>query len=197
MTRKSLMDTKYEQIKAHIIDPENSPLPEYLQEHLDRIVAMAKILDKNPTVKHAVALQRSRFPGLSKETAYRDARMAIKLYNTQHQFDYDFWLNWLLTDIAENIRRCRKRDTPENRRIITLEHRNLLSAICERQEEAVDPKRNEKHQFYILVNVNNQNIKIDMNNLHKLPEGTLSELNRALSGGMEIDEQGAVEIMNS
>jgi hypothetical protein len=60
-----------------------------------------------------------------------------------------------------------------------------------------DPKRNEKHQFYILVNVNNTSVKIDLNNLHTLPENTLRELNRALSGGREIDEQGAVEIMNS
>jgi len=60
-----------------------------------------------------------------------------------------------------------------------------------------DPKRNEKHEFYILVNVNNQNIKIDMNNLRNLEEATLRELNRALAGGREIDEQGAVEIMNT
>jgi len=197
MSKKALSDQRYELIKAHIIDPDNSPLPDHLQGHLDRVVGMAKILDKNPTTKHAVALQCSLFPEISKETAYRDARLARKLYNTNHEFDYDFWMTWLLNDIAENIRRCRKRDIPVNRKIIAQEHANLIKAIGQRPDEAADPLRNEKHQFYIMVNVHNKNVKIDINNLHKLPEDTLRELNKALMGGQEIDEQGAVQIMES
>ena len=197
MGRKALTDEKYETIKSHILDPENSPLPWHMQEHLDRIVSMSKLLDKNPTIKHAVAYHLKKFPDISKETAYRDARLARKVYNSTHEFDYDFWINWLLKDITENIRRCRSRDDAANRKIIATEHANLLKAIGERPDELPDPRRNEKHQFYILVNVNNTNVKIDLNNLHKLPEDTLRELNRALSAGKEIDEQGAAEIMRS
>ena len=197
MPRKSLTDQKYELIKSHILDPENSPLPEEHQELMNRIISMSKVLDKNPTIKHAVALHLSKFPEISQTTAYRDARLARKIYNSLHEFDFDFWQSWAINDIIDNIKRCRDANTYNDRRVISQEHANLLKAIGTRPEELADPLRNEKHQFYIMVNVNNQNIKIDINNLHKLPEGTLRELNRALIGGHEIDEQSAVEIMES
>lgn len=197
MARKALTDEKYEVIKAHILNPEESPLPEHLQEHLDRIVSMAKVLDKNPTIKHAVSLHRSKFPELSETTAYRDARLARKIYNSLHEFDFDFWQAWLINDIIRNIEKCRNSDTDKDRRVIAMEHANLLKAIGEKPEEVPDPKRNEKHQFFLMVNINNQSYKIDLNNLDKLPHETLQELNKAIAGGREIDEQGAVEIMNS
>jgi hypothetical protein len=197
MSRKAITDQKYELIKAHILDPENSPLPEHLQEQLDRIVSMSKVLDKNPVIKQAVALHRSKFPDLSETTAYRDARLARKIYNSLHEFNYDFWLTWIINDIIKNIEQCRNNNSHQDRRIIAMEHANLLKAIGEKPEELPDPKRNEKHQFYILVQVNNQNIKFNLDQLHRLPEDTLRELNRALSGGREIDTRDAEQIMNS
>lgn len=197
MSKKALTDERYELIKAHILDPDNSPLPEHLQEQLDRVVSMAKVLDKNPTIKHAVSIHRSKFKEVSNTTAYRDAKLARRIYNSLHEFDFDFWQSWLINDIVQNIQRCRDGDTPQDRRIIAMEHANLIKAIGEKPEELPDPKRNEKHQFYILVQINNQNIKLNVEDLHKLPEDTLRELNRALSGGTEINKQEAVEIMNS
>jgi hypothetical protein len=197
MTRKALTDEKHELIKAHLLDPENSPLPDYMKPVLDRVISMSKVLDKNPVVKNAVQLHLAKYPDISETTAYRDARLAMKIYNSLHEFDYDFYLMWLINDITKNIERCRTNNTHQDRRVIAMEHANLIKAIGTRPEEMPDPKRNEKHQFYILVNVNNTSVKIDLNNLHTLPENTLRELNRALSGGREIDEQGAVEIMNS
>lgn len=197
MSKKALTDERYETIKAHILDPENSPLPEHLQDQLERLISMAKVLDKNPTVKHAVAIHKSKYPDISDTTAYRDARLARKVYNSLHEFDFDFWQSWIINDIIRNIERCRNHDSHQDRRIIAMEHANLLKAIGEKPEELPDPKRNEKHQFYILVQVNNQNIKLNLDQLNKLPEDTLRELNRALAGGNEIDEQGAAQIMES
>jgi hypothetical protein len=114
-----------------------------------------------------------------------------------HEFDFDFWISWTVNDITETIKRCRDRNTVSDDKVIAMEHANLLKILGKRPEEPVDPLRNEKHQFYIMVNVNNQSIKLDLNSLHKLPEDTLRELNRALIGGREIDDQGAVEIMQS
>ncbi len=197
MARKALTDHKYELIKAHILDPENSPLPAEHQALLDRVVSMSKVLDKNPSVIQAVAIHRSKYRDIGKTTAYRDARIAKRLYNSLHEFDYDFWLTWIINDILKNIEQCRKHDSYNDRRIIAQEHANLLKAIGSRPEELPDPERNEKHSFYIMVNINNQSLKIDVNNLHKLPEDTLRELNRALIASNEIDEQGAIQIMNT
>lgn len=197
MSRKSITDERYEKIKAHILAPEESPLPAHLQEELDRIVSMSKVLDKNPVIKNAVSIHKSKFPHLSDSTAYRDARLARRIYNSLHEFDYDFWLSWLLKDIVDNINACRQGNSHQDRRVIAMEHANLLKAIGEKPDEPLDPHRNEKHQFYILVQINNQNVKLDVNQLKKLPEDTLRELNRVLFSGQEIDEQGAAEIMES
>lgn len=43
----------------------------------------------------------------------------------------------------------------------------------------------------------NETLKVDLNNLHKLPAETLQELNRALFAGGEITEDQAAEIINS
>jgi hypothetical protein len=195
--KKALMDQPHELIKAHILDPENSPLPEQYGYMMDRVISMSKLLDKNPVPKNAVKLHLSKFSDISEVTAWRDLTLARKVYNSIHDFDYDFWLSWALSDIVETIQKCKEGGTALHLKTIAQEHANLIRAIGARPEEPVDPLRNEKHEFYIMVNMNNKSVKLDMNTLHKLPLNTIQELNAVLFAGDEIDEQGAAEIMNS
>jgi hypothetical protein len=197
MRIKALSDERYELIKSHILDPENSPLPQEMQQQLDRIISMAKVLDKHPTLKHAVALHRSKYPGISNSQAYLDGRIARRIYKSMHEFDFDFWKSWLVNDIVENINRCEDNPSHQSRRIIAMEHANLIKAIGEKPDDLQDPRRNEKHQFYLLVQLNQQNIKIDLNSLEKLPAETLKKLNRALAAGSEINLDRAQTIMES
>lgn len=195
--RKALTDNKYELIKAHILNPDNSPLTEEHQEIIDRVISVSKILDKNPIQKNAISLHRAKYPQLGKTQAYEDIRLAVKLFNTLHTFNFDFWQTWLINDIIRNIEIARKGNSHQDRRVIAMEHSNLLKAIGERPEEKDDPLRNEKHQFYFVININNEAVKIDMNNLKKLPIETLNEINRALFGGQEITDVEAEDIMNT
>lgn len=197
MSRKALEDTRYEMIKGHILDPDNSPLSLEQQEIMDRVISVAKVLDKNPIQKNAVAIHQAKFPALSRTQAYEDIRLAMKLFNTIHTFDYDFWQTWTINDIVRNIERCRNLGTDKAFRVIAMEHANLIKAIGERPTELEDPRRNEKHAFYVLVQNNNTTIKIDLNNLEKMPEGTIQELNKALFGGKEITDAEAEEIFKS
>ena len=197
MSRKAIEDTHFELIKAHILEPDNSPLTAEQQEILDRVISVAKILDKNPIQKQAVAIHQAKFPGLSRTQAYEDTRLAMRLFNTIHTFDYDFWQSWTINDIVRNIERCRNNATPQAYRVIAMEHANLIKVLGEKPTEMEDPKRTEKHSFYILVQNNNTSVKIDMNNLEKLPAGTLQELNRALFGGKEITDAEAEEIFKT
>ena len=87
-------------IKAHITDPEHSPLPEQLREQLDRIISMAKVLDKNPLIHKASTSIGSNTRRYAKRTAYNDANMAVRLFNTIHTFEYDFWQTWIINDIV-------------------------------------------------------------------------------------------------
>lgn len=197
MSRTALEDTNYELIKAHMIDPDSSPLSAEKKEMLDRVTSASKVLDKNPVQKHAVGLHQQKYPHISRAQAYEDLRMAVRLFNTLHTFDYDLWRTWLLNDIVDNIEKCRNGKTDKDRRVIAMEHANLFKVIGEKPTELPDPKRNEKHQFYILIQNNNQQIKVDLNSLKDLPEAALRELNRAIYGGNEITETDAEEIMNT
>jgi len=197
MSRTALEDTNYEMIKAHMIDPDSSPLSPEKQEMLDRVISASKVLDKNPVQKHAVGLHQQKYPHISRAQAYEDLRMAVRLFNTLHTFDYDLWRTWLLNDIVENIRKCRNGESEKDRRVIAMEHANLIKIIGEKPTELPDPKRNEKHQFYILINNDNRQVKVNLNDLKDLPEAALRELNRAIYGGNEITETDAEEILNT
>lgn len=195
--KRALTDYKYEAIKQHILDPDNSQLSEEHQQVLDRIISMSKVLDKNPIQKNAIAIHRAKYSEIGKTQAYEDMRLALRLFNTLHPFNYDVWQTWLINDIIHNIELARKGNSHQDRRVIAMEHANLIKAIGERPQEVDDPTRNEKHQFYFVMNINNESVKIDLNNIKKLPAETLNEINRALFGGNEITDVEAEDIMNS
>lgn len=197
MSRTAIEETNWEMIKAHAIDPDNSPLSTEKQEILNRVVSASKVLAKNPNQNHAVSIHRCKHPDLSYSQACADIRLATKLFNTMHTFDYDFWRSWLLDSIMENINWCRARGTEASKKIISMEHANLLRLVGNEPEEQPDPQRNEKHQFYILIQNDNREIKIDVEKLKDLPTATLREINRAIYGGNEITEADAEELMNT
>ncbi len=197
MSRPALEETKFELIKAHVLDPDNSPLSAEKYELLERVISASKVLDKNPIQKQAVAIHQQKYPNISRSQAYEDLRLAVRLFNTLHTFDYDMWRTWLINDIVQNILTCRNTKSEKDRRIIAMEHANLIKVIGEKPEELPDPKRTEKHQFYILIQNNNQQLKVDLNNLKDLPISALQELSRAIYGGTEITEADAEVIMKS
>jgi hypothetical protein len=197
MSRTSLDETSYELIKSHILDPDSSPLPLPQQILLERIISAGKILDKNPIAKNAANLLRAKYPEITYKTATRDISMAMRLFNTIHSFDYDFWHTWLINDIVSNIARCNNDGSPAARKTIAIEHANLLKAIGEKPADLEDPKRLEKQSFYILIQNNTNTVKVDVDNLHKLPEATLREINRIVFTGKEITEADAEEIFKT
>lgn len=197
MSRTALEDTKWEMIQAHFIDPDNSPLSIEKQEILDRVISASKILAKNPIQKHAVAIHRCKYPNLSYSQASEDIRLSAKLFQSVHTFNYDFWRSWLLDSILENIKFCRDKGTDQANKIISAEHANLLRLVGEEPKELPDPSRNEKHEFYILIQNDNRDVKINLNTLKDLPEAALKELNKAIYGGNEITEADAEDLMNT
>jgi hypothetical protein len=76
MSRPALEETKFELIKAHVLDPDNSPLSAEKYELLERVISASKVLDKNPIQKQAVAIHQQKYPGISRSQAYEDLRLA-------------------------------------------------------------------------------------------------------------------------
>ena len=205
MARTALEDQHFELIKSHIINPEESPLNEEQQEMLDRIISAAKILDKNPLQKNAISLLNAKYPHISRSRAFLDVKMAQRLFNTIHNFDYDFWQTWIINNIVENINRVRtqlasasnEKQSGALTRVIAQEHANLIKAIGEKPPTAVDPKLHEKHDFYLVFQQNNTTIKLDLDKVQQLPDATRAELNKIIFGGQEIDDQGAIKLMET
>lgn len=197
MAKQKLIDTSYELIKAHILAPEKSQLNPEQQEQLNRVLSIARVFDKNPVVHHAIELHKRKYPEISDKTARNDADFARKLYNSIHNFDYDFWQAWLINNIIENIKRARAEGSPAAMRVVAAEHANLLKALGDRPEVPNDPRLTEKHEFYVLIQNNNQTIKLSHNLLNQLPKDTLEKLNELLFASGEITEDQAAEIMDT
>ncbi|NQU52662.1 MAG: hypothetical protein HQ522_09000 [Bacteroidetes bacterium] len=198
MTHKALADQNYELIKQHILDPENSQLPENLKYQLDRIVSATKLLDKNPVKKNAVALHRRKYSDISLALAYRDLDYAGKMFNTYHKFDWDVWQNWLLQNIVETIHSAQNDGSVQAMKIITAAQANLIKAIGEKPTDIQDPNRHEKNQFFLTINLGGkQPYNIDLENMDKLPPATLKELNKVLFAGREITDVEFDEMLDS
>ncbi|NQU53924.1 MAG: hypothetical protein HQ522_15455 [Bacteroidetes bacterium] len=195
--KHALVEHNYQLIKQHIVDPENTRLSSEMQFQLDRLLSAAKLLDKNPIKKHAVALHRRKFPSINTATAYRDLNEAARLYSTFHDFDWDFWQGWILKDITDNINKCRATNTSQDRKIIAQEHANLLKAIGDKPSDIEDPTRHEKHQYFIMVQLGKDKVTVDLEKLKAAPGTTIKELNKLLFSGHDIDDVEAEEIMNS
>lgn len=178
MNNKSIQDLDHQLVKAHFQTPEQSPLPKSKQEILNRATAAAKILDKNPVRKNAVALLRALYPEISRATAFRDLTLAESLFPSFRTFDYDLWKTFLLNDIVENILRCRKINTVAAHRVIIMEHVNLLKVIGKRPEVKPDPNRDEPRQFFLMVPDFDSKVKVDIQALRDLPVTGIKELKK-------------------
>lgn len=192
MSKKALEDQNYELIKAHVIDPDNSPLSFEQQVLMDRWVVASKILDKNPIQKNAVALLRAKYPDLSRAQAYIDVKNAMRLFNSIQTFDYDFWHQWLLNDIAEHILACK---AVGDRKNWAIAHKNLINAIGERQETEMDPRLIEQQKIVVPIQINNNTYNVDFAQLLGMP----IEKRKAVTDTLftEISEDDAKNLKDS
>ena len=197
MILKSLEETSYEQIRSYVLHPEDNSLDPALQPQMDRIVSISKIMEKNPVQRNTIALHRALYPCISLSTAYRDLRLATRMFNHTHEYNYDLWHNWLMDDIAESIAKCRTINDTAALKVIAMEHANLVKALGRRPEEAPDPTRNEKHQFYILMQNGNQQVRLDISKVSEMSEAFIRELTQAMWSGQELTDQAAEEIMKT
>lgn len=181
--RESLEELNHELIKAHVLDPAHSPLTKDQSELFDRLVAAAKVSDRYPNLKCAVAIHRTNFPEIGRTQAYADFSQASRLFHTLHTFDFSFWQSWMLNEIATNIMTCKKTNTSESRRIIAMEHANMIEVLGAKPNKLPDPGRTEDHQFFIMIQNGYRQIPVDINRLAELPLATIKEINRAILGG--------------
>ena len=85
MTRGTvpLLEQHYTAIQAHILDPDNSPLPEKLRPMMNRVLTVAKLLDSYPVEGHIIRLMQAKY-SVTATTVRKDIQLAKTLFKTNH-----------------------------------------------------------------------------------------------------------------
>jgi hypothetical protein len=193
--KKALEDQKYELIKAHVLDPANSPLPPDQQELFSRVMSMAGTLDRYPIVRQAVQIHLKKYKGIKRSQAYIDADLARRLFPTIYNNQYEFWQTWLINDIAESIRRCKTYHNVKAEKVLASLYNVMIKAIGEKPAKDIDPKLVEQHNFILTVNVNGLPTQLDLMKFLELPAPARKKFTDALI--TEINDEDAVKIMDS
>lgn len=190
-TKKELAQQNHTTILAHILDPENSPLPMELQEQFNRIKSAALMLD-NFHPMSCVQRMMAKY-NISRTTARRDIDMAQSLFKSNHTFDFDFWQQWQIKDLVDSIRKCKIRGDEKNR---IAAHKALKLIIGEKVATDEDPRRMEKNIFYIQLNNNGTILNMDLNAIKGLSKDEVKTVVEALSAPEKTDEE-VVDILNT
>lgn len=187
----SLREQRYEVIQAHILDPENSPLPENLREQFNRVLQVARLLDDYPDDNHIINLMMSKYR-VSQTQIRKDIVLAKELFKTNHTFDWDFWQAWQIKDQLELIQECKLRGDLKNWNAA----KKVLAVMIGQKPEAVDdPRRMEKNVFNVQVNYNGQTLNIDLDKIRNLPANVKQDILQQLYSS--VDDITAEEIMNT
>jgi hypothetical protein len=191
MSKKSIARLSADTIQAHILDPENSPLPAEYKEEFSRIIQASKLLDDYPNESHVIALLQSKY-NISSYSCKRDIALAKELFKTQHTFDYDFMQSWMIKDQLELIRECR---LDGDHKEWNKAKKVLKEIIGERPAASEDPRRMEKNVFYIQINNSGHSYNVPLDAIKGLSQKDIKELVDNLED--PIDETQAEEIMNT
>jgi hypothetical protein len=190
-SKQALEEQDYELILSHLLDPENSLLPENLQEKLERILQAAKLLDDYPNDSHIINLMLAKYR-ITRTQVRKDIALAKELFKTNHTFDWDFWFAWQIKDQMELIRQAK---LAGNLKEWNNAKKTLMQLIGEKPQVSEDPRRMEKNIFYIQVNNKGTSINLDMDTVRKLPPEDLRKIMEVMYE--PINEETATQMINS
>ncbi|MGL4852749.1 MAG: hypothetical protein ACRC3Z_08925 [Phocaeicola sp.] len=187
-----LAEQRYEAIQQHILDPENSPLPEELREQFNRVLQIARLLDDYPNDSHIINMMLAKYR-ITTTQIRKDMKLARELFKTNHIFDWDFWHAWQIKDQLELIRECKLKGDLKN---WNNAKKVLAVLIGERPEAGEDPRRMEKNVFYIQVNNGTGTpVNLDFEKLRSLSQEDRQTIIDALYN--PVEDAQVEEIMNS
>jgi hypothetical protein len=183
----ALEDQNWQLIKASLTDPNSTVLSAQQRYMLDRIVSMARILDRHPQGRAALNIHMAKYPDISRRTAGRDLFMAQEL-----NVSYHFWHNWIMNEMVDQVQASRAKG---DMKAWAQGLANLSKHIGERPVAETDPKLVEKHTFLIQILDKRPSTTVDINSLDQLSRDELRGISDAIY--TEITEEDAKEIFKS
>ncbi|MDR1437395.1 MAG: hypothetical protein LBI65_04670 [Candidatus Symbiothrix sp.] len=181
---------RYEVILAHILDPDNSPLPQEYREKFNRIKSAAVMLDDYHPA-NVIPRLTAKYD-ITRNTAREDVKLAQELFKSRHSFDYDFWQQWQIKDLVDTIRTCKLKGK-EKERIAA--QKVLKEIIGPKPESSEDPKRMEKNLFYIQLNNSQTTLNVPLEKLKGLTQEEVRTIVTALTAP-DVEDAQIVEILN-
>lgn len=182
---------RYEVILSHILDPDNSPLPQEYHEKFNRIKSAAIMLDDYHPANVLPRLIAKY--DITRNTAREDIKLAQELFKSKHHFDFDFWQQWQIKDLVDTIRTCKLKNK-EKERIAA--HKALKEIIGPKPESPDDPKRMEKNVFYVQLNNNQTTVNIPLEKIKGLSPEEVRTVVASLTAP-DIEDAQIVDILNT
>jgi hypothetical protein len=191
MNNKSLADLSADDILASILDPEGSPLPAKYEPQKRRVIQAAKLWDSYPNERNVAMMLQAKY-NISHKTATRDVELSKQLFKTQHTFDFDATLAWMIKDQIELIDKCKKQnDLKEWNKAKKV----LREIIGDRPVQVEDPRRMQSNMIVLQVNNNGHNFNVPLDKVRDLSPDSLKTMIDSLSA--PINDAEAEEIMDS
>jgi hypothetical protein len=189
---KSFENIPWQVIKNYLAHSESVGLNEEHKYMIDRVFSLARVFDRHPQRKTALALHRAKYPDISRNTAARDLEYAMRLNNSRHTFDYPFWQNWLLADCVDQIQAAKAKG---DLMAWAAGLNALIKVIGKKPIQETDPKLIEKHTFLLQVNHRTLGPTINVDDLDKIPSKVKEEIVADLF--QEITEEEAEWMLNT
>ncbi len=189
-------DTTYDKILAHCLDPDSNALSEEHQRIFHRWNVADDLLRQYPRDKQAYEMMRVKFPELSRAQIYRDLADAKRLFNYTKPVDKEFIRRWVIDDCLRMIQIAMNQGARGFKAANMARAQLIKAARLEVEDkQQLDPDILSKHNFFTVININGNTMKIDMDEFLDLPVTTRKKLSDALFTPLE--DQDAIEIMNS
>lgn len=191
MSNKSLSELSSDDILASILDPAKSPLPAKFEQEKRRVIQAARLWDCYPNERQVARMLQIKY-NISLKTAYRDIALSKELFKSEHTFDWDATLAWMIKDQIELIDKCKKlNDLKEWNNAKKV----LRQIIGDRPAKQDDPKRMQANMFVVQVNNNGHTFNLPLDQVRNLAPEQLKTMIDALSN--PIDDAEAEELFDS
>lgn len=191
MPKTSIQNIPLYKLRAYI-DGKTEYLSPIEQAQLDRLYFAYDQLKTESIWNAAKRIQR-RFD-VSISQAHRDVHDCKKLFNPTNKHDIDWIENFLIEDIKlqMNVAKAEQNHTAwANART----HLLRMYAIMSKKELGIDPEILGNNSYFAVAIANNQIIKLNLDEVFKLPENERLELSSSILYS-EIDAETAKKMMD-
>lgn len=168
MAKRSPYDVSFENIKDFCLNPDDCRLTLKEKELHLRWNYIDDQIRKYGTSQQCFSMVKSKYPDLSRAQIMRDMAMTKKLFSSTSLVDKEYFRRWLIDDIMQHIQSCKDAGDRKN---WPVSHANLIKALgLDKDDKDIDPEKLEQHNYYMIANINGTNVKLDLTEMHKIPE---------------------------